>query len=98
MGLSPAIDLFIFSFTCTYLFLFIDAIAPRSSSSKGGAMPVLEGDTSRLEGAVSKGEGRATLRLKKDGQAVVEEVVRRNRHFIKIAVYIYTSIYMYLNQ
>ena len=53
-----------------------DAIAPRSSSSKGGAMPVLEGDTSRLEGAVSKGEGRATLRLKKDGQAVVEQVVR----------------------
>lgn len=54
-----------------------DAIAPRSSSSKGGAMPVLEGDTSHLEGAVNKGEGRATLRLKKDGQAVVEEVVRR---------------------
>lgn len=54
---------------------FADAIAPRSSSSKGGAMPVLEGETSRLEGAVSKGEGRATLRLKKDGQAVVEEVV-----------------------
>jgi len=31
-------------------------------------------DSSKLEEAVSKGEGRATLRLKKDGQAVVEEV------------------------
>ena len=40
-------------------------------------MPVIEGDTSRLEGAMSKGEGRATLRLKKDGQAVVEQVVRK---------------------
>ena len=36
---------------------------------------MLEGETSRLEGAVRKGEGRATLRLKKDGQAVVEQVV-----------------------
>ena len=54
-----------------------DAIAPRGSSSKAGAsvMSVLDGDTSKLEQAVSKGEGRATLRLKKDGQAVVEEVV-----------------------
>ena len=58
-------------------YCFIDAIAPRSASSKGGAMPVLEGDTDRLEGAVSKGEGRATLRLKKDGQAVVEQVVSK---------------------
>ena len=40
-------------------------------------MPVLEGDTGRLEGAVNKGEGRATLRLKKDGQAVVEQVVSK---------------------
>ncbi len=55
----------------------VDAIAPRGSSSKAGAssLSVLEGDTSKLEQAVSKGEGRATLRLKKDGQAVVEEVV-----------------------
>ena len=62
--------------THTCIHINTDAIAPRSSSSKGGAMPVLEGDTSRLEGAVNKGEGRATLRLKKDGQAVVEQVVR----------------------
>ena len=62
-----------------------DAIAPRSSSSKLGTMPVLEGDTSLLEGAVSKGEGRATLRLKKDGQAVVEEVVR---NLIKLIMYL----------
>ena len=60
-----------------YYYCFIDAIAPRSASSKGGAMPVLEGDTDRLEGAVNKGEGRATLRLKKDGQAVVEQVVSK---------------------
>lgn len=66
-----------------HVFTLTDAIAPRSSSSKGGAMPVLEGDTSRLQGAVSKGEGRATLRLKKDGKAVVEEVVsgRTLSHF-----------------
>lgn len=52
-----------------------EAIAPRGSSKSGAAMvPVLEGDTSQLEAAVSKGEGRTTLRLKKDGQAVVEEV------------------------
>ena len=35
----------------------------------------MEGDPNKLEEAVSKGEGRATLRLKKDGKAVVEEVV-----------------------
>lgn len=38
-------------------------------------MPVMTGDTGRLEEMVMHGEGRATLRLKKDGQAVVEEVV-----------------------
>lgn len=70
-----------------YVCVSSDAIAPRSSSSKGGAMPVLEGDSSRLEGAVSKGEGRATLRLKKDGQAVVEEVVRYSTVYILYNVY-----------
>ena len=57
-------------------YILTDAIAPRSTA-KGGAsvVPVMEGDSSKLEEAVSKGEGRATLRLKKDGQAVVEEVV-----------------------
>lgn len=49
------------------------------------AVPVMDGDTGKLEEMVSRGEGRATLRLKKDGQAVVEEVVRG---FI---VYIYCS-------
>ena len=37
---------------------------------------VLEGDTCKLEQALDKGEGRATLKMKRDGQAVVEEVVR----------------------
>lgn len=36
----------------------------------------MDGDPAKLEQTVSKGEGRATLRLKKDGEAVVEEVVR----------------------
>ncbi len=40
------------------------------------AVPVMDGDTGKLEDMVSRGEGRATLRLKKDGQAVVEDVVR----------------------
>ena len=52
-----------------------DAIAPRSKGGGASVLPVLDGDTDKLEEAVIKGEGRATLRLKKDGQAVVEEVV-----------------------
>ena len=51
------------------------AIAPRSKGGGASVLPVLDGDTDKLEEAVIKGEGRATLRLKKDGQAVVEEVV-----------------------
>lgn len=67
---SPSLSPF---FSLTFL---SDAIAPRSAA-KGGAsvVPVMEGDPEKLEEAVSKGEGRATLRLKKDGKAVVEEVV-----------------------
>lgn len=38
-------------------------------------MSVMEGDTRRLEQAVEKGEGRATLKMKRDGQTLVEEVV-----------------------
>ncbi len=38
-------------------------------------MPVMAGDTAKLEEMMTQNEGRATLRLKKDGQAVVEEVV-----------------------
>ncbi len=38
---------------------------------------VMEGDTRQLEEAVAKGEGRATLKMKKNGQPVVEEVVRK---------------------
>ena len=53
-----------------------DAIGPRS---KGGAPmgTVMEGDTRKLEAALDKGEGRGrtTLKMKRDGQAVVEEVV-----------------------
>lgn len=51
-----------------------DAIGPRS---KGGAPigTVMEGDTRKLEEALDKGEGRATLKMRRDGQAVVEEVV-----------------------
>ena len=51
-----------------------DVIGPRL---KGGASTasVLEGDPHRLEQALASGEGRATLKMKRDGQAVVEEVV-----------------------
>ncbi len=52
-----------------------ESIAPRGASKGGVAVPVMTGDTGRLEEMVAHGEGRATLRLKKDGQAVVEEVV-----------------------
>lgn len=60
--------------------LNVDAIGPRS---KGGAtmVAVMEGDTRKLEEAVAKGEGRTTLKMRRDGQAVVEQVVcgRRER-------------------
>ncbi len=57
-------------------FFMSDAIGPRS---KGGAPigTVMEGDTRKLEEALDKGEGRATLKMKRDGQAVVEDVVSR---------------------
>ena len=57
-------------------FTSADAIAPRGSGKNPSAVSVLDGDPEKLEQAVGKGEGRATLRLKKDGEAVVEEVVR----------------------
>ena len=51
-----------------------DAIGPRS---KGGAPigSVMDGDTRKLEEVLVKGEGRATLKMRRDGEAVVEEVV-----------------------
>ena len=61
--------------THTHTHTLSDAIAPRSKGGGASVLPVLDGDTDKLEEAVIKGEGRATLRLKKDGQAVVEEVV-----------------------
>lgn len=36
---------------------------------------VMEGDTRKLEEAVGRGEGRTTLKMKRDGAAVVEKVV-----------------------
>ena len=53
----------------------VDAIAPRGSGKNPTAASVLDGDPGKLEQAVNKEEGRATLRLKKEGHAVVEEVV-----------------------
>ena len=52
-----------------------EGIAPRGSGKKPTTASILEGDTGRLEQAVEKEGGRATLRLKKDGEATVEEVV-----------------------
>jgi len=37
----------------------------------------MEGDTRKLEQAVTKTEGRATLKMRRDGEAIVEEVVRK---------------------
>ena len=52
-----------------------EGIAPRGSGRKPTTASILDGDPGRLEQAVEKEGGRATLRLKKDGQATVEEVV-----------------------
>ena len=51
-----------------------DAIAPRRTA-KATTAAVLDQNPQKLEELLGKGEGRATLRLKKDGQAVVEQVV-----------------------
>ena len=55
-----------------------DGISPRGSGKNPTTASILDGTTGgggRLEQAVNKEGGRATLRLKKDGQATVEEVV-----------------------
>ena len=73
--------MYVYMYVCMHACMYVcmycspDAIAPRGSGKNPSAASVLEGDPEKLEQAVSKGEGRATLRLKKDGQAVVEEVV-----------------------
>lgn len=60
------------------LSLLEDAIAPRGASGKGNlfAVPVMEGCSEKLEEKVTKTEGRATLRLKNNGLAAVEEIVK----------------------
>lgn len=54
-------------------------IAPRGTS-KGVAnkASVLEQDPLMVEAAIDKGGKKATLRLKQNGSAVVEEVVSNN--------------------
>ena len=52
-----------------------DGIAPRGSGKNLTTTSILDENPGKLEAVVSKGEGRTTLRLKKNGQAVVEEVV-----------------------
>lgn len=65
--------------------MYSDGIGPRS---KGGAPmgSVMEGDTRKLEEAMGRGEGRTTLKMKRDGQAVVEQVVC-------MCVHIYDCVY-----
>lgn len=54
-------------------------IAPRGASKPtANKASVLEQDPSMVEAAIDKGGKKATLRLKQNGQAVVEEVVRDN--------------------
>ena len=69
-----------------------DGIGPRS---KGGVPmgSVMEGDTRKLEEAVGKGEGRTTLKMKRDGQAVVEQVVCMYVCMYYICMYVLTQNY-----
>lgn len=60
--------------------IITDVIGPRSRSGTA-TTSVMEGDTQRLEEAVERGEGRATLKMKRDGQAIVEEVVSVRQFF-----------------
>ena len=54
-------------------------IAPRGASkTTANKAPVLEQDPSMVETAINKGGKKATLRLKQNGPAVVEEVVSNN--------------------
>ena len=54
-------------------------IAPRGNSkSMANKASVLEQDPSMVEAAINKGGKKATLRLKQNGSAVVEEVVSIN--------------------
>ena len=55
-------------------------IAPRGKSAANKAS-VLEQDPTMVEAAISKGGKKATLRLKQNGSAVVEEVVSINYVF-----------------
>ncbi len=72
-----------------------DAIGPRS---KGGTSvtSVIEGDSRKLEQAVNKGEGRATLKMKRDGAAVVEEVVSVIVYLSLFICYFYFSFHLLL--
>lgn len=56
-------------------------IAPRGASkSTSNKSSILEQDPSTVEAAIDKGGKKATLRLKQNGSAVVEEVVRITIH------------------
>ena len=56
------------------LLCFLDSIAPRGGSRSRPVSRILEDKSGQVEAAVSKDEGRATLRLKKKGEAVMEKV------------------------
>ena len=59
-----------------YIYVFVVEIAPRGASkSTANKVSVLEQDPSMVEAAIDKGGKKATLRLKQNGSAVVEEVV-----------------------
>jgi len=54
-------------------------IAPRGASKTSASKAsVLDQDPSMVEAAINKGGKKATLRLKQNGSAVVEEVVGNN--------------------
>ena len=62
-------------------------IAPRGASkTSANKASILEQDPSMVETAIDKGGKKATLRLKQNGPAVVEEVVSNNWNHCCITV------------
>ena len=61
------------------MLVLVVEIAPRGNpKSVANKASVLEQDPTMVEAAISKGGKKATLRLKQNGSAVVEEVVSIN--------------------
>ena len=61
---------------CKVFYYFTVEIAPRGTSkTTANKASILEQDPSTVQAAIDKGGKKATLRLKQNGSAVVEELV-----------------------